>query len=45
MTNREARSHLVKSYKACSPSFNGYAYEYRGKGCKELQGRGRGAST
>ena len=38
MTNREARPHLVKSYKGMqSPAFNGYAYEYGGKGCKELQ--------
>jgi hypothetical protein len=42
MTNREARPHLVKSYKGMqSPAFNGYVYEYtryRGnKECKELQ--------
>ena len=38
MTNREARPHLVKSYKGMqSPAFNGYVYMYRGKGCKELQ--------
>ena len=38
MTNREARPHLVKSYKGMqSPAFNGYEYEYRGKECKELQ--------
>ena len=38
MTNREARPHLVKSYKGMqSPAFNGYVYVYRGKGCKELQ--------
>ena len=38
MTNSEARPHLVKSYKGMqSPAFNGYAYEYGGKGCKELQ--------
>ena len=38
MTSREARPHLVKSYKGMqSPAFNGYVYVYRGKGCKELQ--------
>ena len=38
MTNREARPHLVKSYKGMqSPAFNGYVYVYRGKECKELQ--------
>ena len=38
MTNSEARPHLVKSYKGMqSPAFNGYVYECRGKGCKELQ--------
>ena len=38
MTNREARPHLVKSYKGMqSPAFNGYVYVYRGKTCKELQ--------
>ena len=43
MTNREARPHLVKSYKGMqSPAFNGYVYVYRGKGCKELHGRGEG---
>ncbi len=32
MTNREARRHLVKSYKGMqSPAFNGYVYEYWGK--------------
>ena len=40
MTNREARSLLVKSYKGMqSPAFNryGYEYEYRDNECKELQ--------
>ena len=40
MTNREARPHLVKSYKGMqSPAFNGYVYvyAYESKECKELQ--------
>ena len=38
MTNREARPHLVKSYKGMqSPAFNGYVYEYKDNECKELQ--------
>ena len=32
MTSREARPHLVKSYKGMqSPAFNGYVYKYNGK--------------
>ena len=39
MTNREARPHLVESYKGMqSPAFNSYRYEYRkGGDHKELQ--------
>ncbi len=39
ITNREARAHLVESFKGIqSPAFNGYMYKYRsGDGCKELE--------
>ena len=47
MTNRESRPHLVDSYKGMqSPTLNSYNYGYRrGDDHKELQLRGRGAST
>ena len=38
MTNREARPHLVKSYKGMqSPAFNGYVYMCEDDECKELE--------